>query len=36
MLFLYLRDSDAWPWGFAAVVYGAAAVFTALSKREAR
>lgn len=33
MAFLWLRDSDAWPWGLAAVVYGAGAVFTAVKKR---
>jgi hypothetical protein len=32
-LFLWLRGSDAWPWGFAAVVYGLGAVLTALAKR---
>ena len=33
-LFLWLRGSDAWPWGFAAIVYGAGAVLTALAKRK--
>jgi hypothetical protein len=33
MAFLWLRDSDAWPWGLAAVVYGVGAVFTAVKKR---
>jgi hypothetical protein len=35
MLFLWLRGSDAWPWGFAAVVYGLGAALTALAKRKA-
>jgi hypothetical protein len=33
-LFLWLRGSDAWPWGFAAVVYGLGAVLTAVAKRK--
>jgi hypothetical protein len=33
-LFLWLRGSDAWPWGFAAVVYGLGAVLTAFAKRK--
>lgn len=33
-LFLWLRGSDAWPWGFAAIVYGTGAVLTALAKRK--
>ncbi|MEO8063799.1 MAG: hypothetical protein ABI821_13740 [Pseudomonadota bacterium] len=36
IVFLWLRHSDAWPWGFAAVVYGGMAIFTALRKREPR
>jgi hypothetical protein len=35
VIWLGLRHSDAWPWGFAAIVYGAAAVATAYRKREA-
>jgi hypothetical protein len=35
ILFLWLRHSDAWPWGFAAVVYGLASIFTALRKQDA-
>jgi hypothetical protein len=31
--FLWLRGSDTWPWGLAAVAYGAGAVFTAVKKR---
>jgi hypothetical protein len=34
MLFLWLRHSDAWPWGLAAVVYGLGAVLTAIAKRK--
>ena len=35
--YLFLRDSEAWPWALAAVIYGAAAVATAFKKgREAR
>jgi hypothetical protein len=33
-LFLWLRGSDAWPWGFTAVVYGLGAVLTAIVKRK--
>jgi hypothetical protein len=33
-LFLWLRNSDAWPWGLTAVVYGLGAVLTALAKRK--
>jgi hypothetical protein len=32
MAFLWARGSDSWPWGLAAVVYGASAVVTALKK----
>lgn len=35
ILFLWIRHSDAWPWGIAAVVYGLAAVVTAVRKRTA-
>jgi hypothetical protein len=34
-LYLYLRGNDAWPWAIAAVIYGAASVFTAMKKRDA-
>jgi len=33
IVYLWMRGSDAWPWGFAAVAYGVAAVFTAYRKR---
>ena len=33
MAFLWMRGSDAWVWGLAAVVYGVGAVFTAIKKR---
>jgi hypothetical protein len=33
-LFLWLRGSDAWPWGFAAIVYGLGATLTAIAKRK--
>jgi uncharacterized protein DUF6249 len=36
MLFLWLRHSDAWPWGIAALVYGLGAVLTAVAKRKDR
>jgi len=32
VLYLWLRGNDAWPWGFAAVVYGAASMITAYGK----
>jgi hypothetical protein len=35
-LYLWLRGNDAWPWGIAALVYGLAAVATALKNRKAR
>ena len=35
-LYLWMRHSDAWPWGFAAVVYGFGAVFTAVANRTDR
>lgn len=34
-LYLYLRESDAWPWALAAVIYGGASVVTALGKSRA-
>jgi hypothetical protein len=34
MAYLWIRDSDAWPWAIAAIAYGAAATFTALGKRD--
>lgn len=36
MLFLWLRGSDSWPWGIAAVVYGAAAALTAVRHRNGK
>ena len=33
VLYLWLRHSDAWPWGIAAIVYGIGAVATAFAKR---
>lgn len=35
MAFLWARGSHAWPWGLAAVVYGAGAIVTALKKQRA-
>jgi hypothetical protein len=32
-LFLWLRGSEAWPWGIAGIVYGLGAVLTAMKKR---
>jgi len=36
ILYLWLRDNDAWPWGFAAVVYGGASMITAYRKTKAQ
>lgn len=33
LVYLHLRDSDAWPWAIGALVYGALHVVTALGKR---
>jgi hypothetical protein len=35
VLWLWLRDSDAWPWGLAAIAYGVAAMAVAQGKRRA-
>jgi hypothetical protein len=35
MAFLWLRDSDSWPWGLAAVAYGLASMVTVYAKRRA-
>lgn len=34
--YLFAHGSDAWPWAFAAIVYGVAAVATAYRQRDAR
>ena len=33
MLFLWLRGSDAWPWGIAAILYGVVAMLVAMKNR---
>jgi len=35
-LYLWLRGNDAWPWGFAAIVYGMASMITAYGKTKTK
>ncbi len=35
-LYLWLRGNDAWPWGFAAIVYGMASMVTAYGKTKTK
>ena len=36
ILYLWLRGNDAWPWGFAAIVYGMASMITAYGKTKTK